>query len=245
MLGWFHNKHQSAPRVCAVIAAAGAGQRMGGIDKQQLLLGDIPVVVRSIAAYNDCPRITDIVVVCRREDIADYYNMVRDFALDKVRRVVTGGQERQDSVQAGIDAAPEETQYFAIHDGARPLVIAALIENCLDAAMEHGAAALGVPIKDTVKVRDADGMIEATLDRARLWGMQTPQIFEADAYRRALAQAQSAGHSYTDDCQLMEQAGHGVYIAMGSYENIKITTPEDIALAYGILAQREGALPLA
>ena len=241
MLEWLHQKHNK-PRVCAIIAAAGSGQRMGGIDKQMLLLGDVPVVARSIVAYQDCPRITDIVVVCPGPDIAAFYDLVRNFAWDKIRQVVAGGRERQDSVRAGIDAAPAETAYFAIHDGARPLVTPKVIDTCLDAAMTHGAAAVGIPIKDTVKIRDDSGFIDTTLDRSRLWGMQTPQIFEANLYRRAMAQAQAQGRSYTDDCQLVEQAGHPVFLAMGSYENIKITTPEDIALAYGILARREGRI---
>ncbi|MDL2232843.1 2-C-methyl-D-erythritol 4-phosphate cytidylyltransferase [Ruminococcaceae bacterium OttesenSCG-928-L11] len=238
----FRKQKQPARSVSAVIVAAGSARRMGDIDKLRLLLGDMPVVVWSIGQFCACPSISEIVVVCREEEIPDYYRMVQDFELDKVTQVVAGGRERQDSVYAGIAACAPDAAYVAIHDGARPLIAPALIENCVAAAMEYGAAAVGVPVKDTIKVMGGDGFIAATPDRATLWAIQTPQIFEAQAYRAAMENARREQRHYTDDCQLMEYAGKNVFIAEGSYENIKITTPEDIALANGILAFREGLI---
>lgn len=239
MFGFLKRKRERPPSISAIIVAAGASSRMEGTDKLRVMLGDMPVVVWSILAFCRSPRITEIAVVCREEDIADYYHMVQDFELDKVTKVVAGGEQRQDSVFAGVEACGGDTAYFAVHDGARPLIDPGLIENCIGAALEFGAAAVGVPVKDTVKLCGEDGYIESTPDRSRLWSIQTPQIFEAKAFRSAMAQARHYRRSYTDDCQLMEQAGKKVFIAQGSYENIKITTPEDIAVARAILAYRE------
>jgi 2-C-methyl-D-erythritol 4-phosphate cytidylyltransferase len=238
-------KKRKSAFVSAIIVAAGAGSRMGGVDKQQIMLLDgVPIVARSIQQFQDCPRIAEIVVVCREEEIANFYHILRDFGLDKVVSVVAGGAQRQNSVFAGIAACSEEADFFAIHDGARPLILPEQIENCLSAAMEYGAAAVGVPVKDTIKIETPDHFIKATPDRGSLKAIQTPQIFAAKLYREAMGQAKAAGRFYTDDCQLVEHAGGKVYIAEGSYENIKITTPEDIAHANAILAYREGGLGL-
>ncbi len=213
---------------------------MQGIDKQQVEIGGVPVVVRSITTLCMCARICEIVVVCREEQIPHYYDMVRFFGLDKVTSVVAGGSERQDSVLAGLNAVSENTEYIAIHDGARPLVTVEEISCCIDAAIATGAAAVGVKVKDTIKICDEYGKIISTPQRDKLWAVQTPQIFEAQLYRRAIAAALHKKASYTDDCQLIENFGHSVVISGGSHENIKITTPMDIVVAEAILAMRQG-----
>lgn len=238
----FRKKDKAPPLfVSAVIVAAGAAQRMGGVDKQQLMLGELPVVVRSVVQFCLSPRISEVVLVCRQEEIGDYLHMVQDFQLDKVSSVVAGGCQRQDSVFAGIAACSSQADFFAIHDGARPLILPEQIEGCITDALAYGAAAVGVPVKNTIKVRNNEGFISSTPDRASLWSIQTPQIFDAALYKNAMAQAKHNGRSYTDDCQLVEHMGHSVFISEGSYENIKITTPEDVILAHAILAWREGA----
>jgi len=239
----FGKKKKTVPFISAVIAAAGEGRRMGGIDKQQVMLLDgMPVIAHSIRQFQECPRIAEIIVVCQEENVADYYHIIRDFDLDKVASVVAGGEERQSSVFAGISACNPDADFYAVHDGARPLVLLEIIESCISEAIKHGAAAVGVPVKDTIKIEGKTGFINSTVDRSTLRAIQTPQIFEAKAYHRAMSLAKSRGHTYTDDCQLMEHAGKDVFIAPGSYDNIKITTPEDIAHANAILSYRMGGL---
>lgn len=227
------------PFLSAVIVAAGEGARMEGIDKQQVRIDELPVVVRSISIYNDCPLVSEIVVVCREGHIADYYDLVREYGLGKVASVVGGGAERQDSVFHGVEATNGDAEFFAIHDGARPLAAPWEIEQCIAAAFDLGAAAVGTPVKDTIKVRGEDGFIRSTPDRRALWAIATPQVFAAPLYREAMALARRERAVYTDDCQLVERTGRKVFISPGSYENIKITTPEDIALAQAILRFRE------
>ena len=240
----FAKKHRSAgPWISAVIVAAGSASRMGGIDKQQYPLGDIPVVARSIRQFHECARITEIVVVCREEDVAQYYVLMQDYGFVKVRKVAAGGADRQSSVFRGIAACDERAAYFAIHDGARPLVTPEIIGSCIDSAILHGAAAAGVPVKNTVKVASPEGFVLETPDRSRLFAIQTPQIFEAGLYRAAMEYALRAGASYTDDCQLVERAGHRVFISRGDYANLKITTPEDIAVAEALIEYYEGDEP--
>lgn len=235
----FSKKKEAPVFVSAVVAAAGTASRMNGEDKQMAELGGIPVVARSIGALCACPRVAEVVVVCREEQIADYYDLVRYYGFGKVASVVSGGEHRQDSVFAGIRACRSEAGYYAVHDGARPLVLPDEIERCIDAAIAAKAAAVGVPVKDTIKVCGENGVIISTPSRDTLWAVQTPQIFEAELYRRAMEAALRGGKRYTDDCQLVEAIGHKVVISPGSYENIKITTQADIAVAGAILAFRD------
>lgn len=230
------------PFLSVVIVAAGSASRMEGIDKQQVRIDEIPVVVRAISSFDECPMVAEIVVVCREDTIPVYYDLVREYGLDKVASVVKGGGERQESVFNGINACSEQAEYYAIHDGARPLVTPWEIDQCIRAAFEFGAAAVGTPVKDTIKVCGGDGFVTATPDRTELRAIQTPQIFAAGIYREAMELALRERRAYTDDCQLVEKAGHRVFISPGSYENIKITTPEDIVLAQAILAFREGGM---
>lgn len=237
MLGF--RKKTAEVSVSAVIVAAGASSRMEGVDKQREPLDEIPVVVRAILAFSQCARIAEIVLVCREELIADYYALTLDYELDKVASVVGGGRTRQESVFRGVAACKGNSALLAIHDGARPLVDAALIDGVIDDALRYGAAAAGVPVKDTIKVRDQDGFIASTPKRETLAAIQTPQIFDAAIYRAAMELARKENCDYTDDCQLVEQTGRRVFISNGSYQNIKITTPEDLAVADALLTFRE------
>lgn len=232
-------RKKQPPFVSAVIVAAGSSTRMGGIDKQQVPVADIPVLVHSIARFEQHPAVGEIILVCRGELVADYYRLVQEFELAKVARVVAGGEYRQASVFQGIAACSEHAAFYAVHDGARPLVTEREISRCLEAAMQFGAAAVGAPVKDTIKVCDSEGFIESTPDRERLVAIQTPQIFAAPLYREAMDRAIRSHCVYTDDCQLVERCGHRVFVSPGSYENIKITTPEDIAVAETFLSFRE------
>ena len=232
-------KKAPPPWVSAVVAAAGSSSRMEGVDKQRAAIDHTPVVARSIQALMACEFIREIVLVCPSGRIPEYYDIIRDYELDLVSVVVGGGNTRQASVFAGIDACSEQAKYFAIHDGARPLVTPEEIQACIEAAIRHGAAALGVKPKDTIKRVDKDGYISATIDRNEMAAIQTPQVFEAGLYRQAMALALRENRDYTDDCQLVERLGKKVYIAPGKYENIKITTPHDLAIAQAVLQLRE------
>lgn len=228
--------------ISAVVVAAGSSSRMLGIDKQQAELCGIPVIVRSIAAVSACARVNEIVIVCRREQIAEYYDMARFFGMEKVSSVVAGAEHRQDSVFAGIAACGKDADFYAIHDGARPLILPEEIDSCIDLAIETGAAAVGARVKDTIKICDKNAEIISTPNRETLWAVQTPQIFSSVLYKRAMEAAIRGGRRYTDDCQLIENFGHKVVISEASSENIKITTPADLAIADAILRWREGIL---
>ncbi len=206
-----------------------------GVDKLLLEFGGVPVVVRSIRALEQVKEIGEVVVVTREERLAQYRQLKETFALKKVTRIVAGGETRQQSVLEGVRAADPSAEYVAIHDGARPFVSPEEITRVLADAERFGAATLGVPVKDTVKVVSPDGMITATPDRSSLYLTQTPQVFRREVYLQGIEAARRSGLDFTDDCQLVEHAGHRVYMACGSYRNIKLTTEDDLAIANAFL----------
>lgn len=229
-------------RCCAVIAAAGASSRMNlKTSKQFIPLLGVPAIARTLLAFERAETISAAVIVCREEDCEQMKMLVRGCGVKKVRAVAAGGETRQQSVAAGIAAIPPECTFVAVHDGARPLVSPEEINACVVDAAACGAAALAVPVKDTIKVADGSGFIAFTPERSRLWAVQTPQIFSLSLYRKALQKAEADGMDYTDDCQLLEHAGVKVRLCRGNYENIKLTTPDDVIAAEAILRRREGS----
>lgn len=227
-------KRKKPSAVCAVIVAAGSSRRMGGENKLLLSLGGQPVLAHTLCAFQKCPAVRDIVLVCREEDILPYSELAQAFGVDKLRTVTRGGDTRTASVLAGVSASPEDSLLVAVHDGARPLVSEAVITEAVAAAAEHGAAAPVVPVKDSIK-RIENGVIAADVPRDTLAAVQTPQVFRRELLLRALHQAAQSGRTYTDDCAAVEAIGQTVCATHGSYENIKITTPEDIAVAEAFL----------
>lgn len=225
---------------CAVILAAGASTRMNlSVGKQFFPLLGMPAVARTILSFEKAREISSVVVVCREEDRGQMAVVVRGVGAQKVTAVVPGGATRQQSAAKGLKAVPEGTELVAVHDGARPLVLPEEIDACVCDAREHGASALAVPVKDTIKQADSDGFIAATPDRSLLWAVQTPQVFRRELYETAIRGAQAEGADYTDDCQLLEHAGVRVHLCRGSYENLKLTTRDDIIAAEAILRRRE------
>ena len=212
-------KKKALPAVCAVIVAAGSSQRMGGQNKLLLPLAGAPVLAHTLRAFEKCAAVRDIVLVCREQDILPYTELARSYGVGKLRTVTRGGDSRTASVLA---------------DGARPLVSEAVITEAVCAAAEHGAAAPVVPVKDSIK-RIADGTIAADVPRDTLAAVQTPQVFRRELLLRALEDAAHSGRSFTDDCAAVEAMGQAVQATHGSYENIKITTPEDILVAQALL----------
>ena len=226
--------------VSAIIVAAGQSRRMGGdTSKQFILIDGVPVIVRTLKAFEIAERIREVVIAARQEDIPQMYALIQDYEITKVKQIITGGETRQESVFRAIAQVDENADFLAIHDGARPLIRPQEIDLAVSAAVEHGAAALGVPVKDTVKQVDADGKIVDTPERSTLWAVQTPQVFSRALYLRAAEQAGEAAAQLTDDCQLIERTGAPVYLVRGAYANLKITTPQDVFAAEGILRATE------
>jgi len=217
--------------------AAGESRRMGGVEKVFALLGGKPVLVRVINTFHRCQSVSQIVVVVSEENVERCRELVAKQGWSKVTEVCPGGRRRQDSVAAGLTRL-KHCDWVVIHDGARPLVTEALIERGLAEAMETGAAVAAVPVTDTIKVAGNDRIVQETLPRDGLWAVQTPQIFRHDIINEAYRQIAT---EVTDDASLVEQLGYKVKLYMGSYDNIKITTPDDLALAQ-VLWQKYGEM---
>lgn len=212
----------------AVIVAAGMASRMGGIDKiMEELHGEV-VIQRSVQAFQNCDAIKEIVIVTRPDLILPIKNLCVSFS--KVTAVVAGGNTRPQSVQAGMNALSKKVKLVAVHDGARPLVSAQLIDRVVRGANSYGAAVPGIPVKDTIKEANG-GIVKKTLDRSSLYAVQTPQAFDFDLLRGALEKAKLDGTQITDDASAVENMGMSVKMVVGDERNIKITTPLDLHLA--------------
>lgn len=229
---------KAKPFVTAVIVAAGNSTRMGGVNKQFLLIDGVPVLIRTLLVFSQSDMIDEIIVAAREEDIPKMFAMIKEYKVLKVTDIVKGGKTRQESVFNAIRRSSPLSEYFAIHDGARPLVTEKIIEDTVCEAFSTGAAATGVRVKDTVKVVNESGFITATPDRNYLWAVHTPQVFERRLYLSAIDNVLNS-EMFTDDCKLLEEYGAEVKMVEGSYENIKITTPEDTDIAQAILYRRE------
>lgn len=223
-------------RVCAIVVAAGKGSRMGsGVKKQFLELKDKPILYYSLKAFEDNEFVDRIILVTSIEEV-DYCNteIVQRYHFKKVVDVVSGGAERQQSVYNGLLAA-KGFNIVLIHDGARPFVQDFIIKNGIDYALRHGAAACGVAPKDTIKVKDEDSFSVSTLNRNTLFSVQTPQCFSYDLIFDCHNKVIQDNIKVTDDTSIVEYYGHKVFLYEGSYNNIKITTPEDLIIAEKIL----------
>ncbi len=223
--------------VSAVIVSAGSSSRMGGINKQFLNICGMPVIAHSVKAFSDCDFIDEIVVVTRKPDIQKITEIICEYGLKKVKSVVVGGETRQISVLNGVKETSDNADYIAVHDGARPLVTEKVIFDTLTSAFDCEAAATGVKVVDTIKCVDNDENIISTPDRAALRAVQTPQIFNKKLYLNAVENVANS-KDFTDDCKLIEAYGKSVKIVDGDYENIKITTPNDIVVAEAYLSKR-------
>nr|WP_295280993.1 2-C-methyl-D-erythritol 4-phosphate cytidylyltransferase [uncultured Blautia sp.] len=225
-------------RCTAIVLAAGQGKRMHSkIQKQFLEIGGRPVLYYSLQCFQKSPLIRDIILVTG-EDMISYCEceIVGKYGFTKVRKVTAGGKERYDSVYAGLLCC-EDTDYVYIHDGARPFITEDIIQRGYDAVTVTGACVIGMPSKDTVKLADSSGYIKETPDRKIVWNIQTPQIFSRELIRGAYESIRKKDMSgVTDDAMVVEQeTGTRILLVEGSYRNIKITTPEDLAVAEAFL----------
>jgi 2-C-methyl-D-erythritol 4-phosphate cytidylyltransferase len=215
----------------AIIAAGGRGKRMGNaIPKQFLMLGDEPVLLRTLAPFLRCARIDEILIAVPEASLAETERLVASAARLKPVRVIPGGEERQESVYGSISALGQGCDVVVIHDSVRPFVTESLIGDCIAGAERYGAVTVVRPVKETVKSVEGD-RVTGTLDRSKLRITQTPQAFRADIILRAHERARNDGFLGTDDCMLVERLGYPVHIIEGGDENIKITTPLDLEIA--------------
>ncbi len=218
----------------AVIVAAGSASRMGGIDKVMAPLLGEPMIVRTVRAFEACDAVSQVVIVTREDLILPITSLCKDFP--KVKAVVAGGKSRQESVNLGLNALGKECKLAAVHDGARPLITWQLIDWVIRAANTYGAAAPAIPVKDTIKTVEGT-LVVNTPDRAKLRAVQTPQVFDFDLLRGALAKAYADGAEVTDDCSAVERLGMKVKIVEGDERNIKVTTPMDLKIAEMLLEE--------
>ena len=222
-------------RYCgAVIVAAGTASRMQGIDKVMAELDGEPMILRTIRAFQNSDVIQEIVVVTREDLVEKITDLCAGFS--KVQCVTAGGADRPASVQKGLDKLSKKVRLAAVHDGARPLITDAVIDRTVRAAHSYGAAAPGVPVKDTVKIVTG-GVVKETPERKQLQAIQTPQVFDLDLLLGALEKARKDGMNITDDCSAVEQMGMSVKIVEGDERNIKVTTPMDLKIAAMLLEE--------
>ena len=227
-------------KVVALILAAGQGKRMGAEkNKPYLLLAEKPILFHTLREFEECPSIDGIVLIVEKHEIDHARTSIVDACgCRKVISVVAGGPKRQDSVWEGIKALNDECELVMVHDGVRPFISQVLLQRAVDTTRETGATVVAVPVKDTIKVVSREKEVLKTLDRETLWAVQTPQTFSHDLLKRAHEKARQDGFYGTDDASLVERIGVPISIIDGSYENIKITTPEDLVLGEAILTGR-------
>jgi len=221
----------------AIVLAAGKGTRMNaGMNKQFMLINDKPLLAQTLAAFQSCSAIDSIILVAGREELKTCKEQILDvYGFDKVDKLVSGGSERQQSVYNGILELEDDCNIVVIHDGARPILPEGIIERCIEGAKIYGAVSAGMPAKETIKILNEEGFVQYTPERGKVWVTQTPQAFKRDIIEKAHETANIKGISGTDDAFLVECMGIKVKMLEGSYENIKITTPEDIILAEAIM----------
>lgn len=216
---------------------------MGGVKKPYLDLAGRPILAHSLMVFQRCPLVDEIVVVVASGDERDCIgSVINPYGIDKARRVVAGGETRQESVFNGLRSLTPDTDMVIVHDCARPFVTEEMIRDTLEAAGEWGAATVAIPVKDTIKEADDESFVTKTLNRHGLWTIQTPQTFRYDLLLRAHLHARENDISVTDDASLIEElGGHRVKLVMGTSENMKVTTPGDLVIANAILESREAA----
>ena len=231
------NEQPEGEKVYAIIPAAGSSRRMGDENKLLMELCGQPVLCRTLRVFDACPCIDGMILVCRAQDQPVYRKLCEQWGIRKICKMVEGGETREHSVLNGILACDKQVGYVAIHDAARPLITQEIIEETVKTAMRDSAAAPAVALKDSVQRIQKDKMME-NVERASIAAVQTPQCFDIDLIRAALTKAIESGAALTDDCGAVTALGQPVSMTAGSYENIKITTPEDVRIGEAILKGR-------
>ena len=228
----------------AIIVASGNSTRMGeGVSKQMIILDNIPVVARTIMAFDKCECIDEIIVVAKQEEFYLYKEFQKLYGFHKFVRLVSGGETRQESVKNGFAAIDKNAKFVAIHDGARCLITSEQIEEICLTAYKVGSASAATRAIDSIKLSNGKNkLISGSLDRNHVWLAQTPQVFKTEIYELALKKAAVEGLEVTDDNSLVENLGASIKLVECGRNNIKITTPDDIPLALAILKSREDSI---
>jgi len=229
-------------RTLAIILAAGVGKRMGAAtNKQLLLLDNKPIIVHTLQVFEDCRAVDGIYLVVNQKDLpAVQEEILETYRFNKVMKLVIGGRLRQDSVRNGLEAIEHPCDIVVIHDGARPFITPSFIEKGIFLMEMFDAIIPAIPVKDTIKVVSKEGFVVKTLERDSLWHVQTPQTFKYDVISKAYRDGIAKKLCGYDDATFLEYSGKKVKVIEGSSYNIKITTPEDLVTAKGILAQFKG-----
>lgn len=226
-------------KISLIIAAAGSGSRMKA-DKNKILLdldGKL-VIERTLDRFSKIKEVVQLIVVAKEDEIEELKNIVNSYSFLDIR-VVSGGKTRQESITCGLNEVTRDSDYVIVHDAARPFVKEEYIKGAISMAKEHGGCGVGVRVKDTLKKVGADGMILETVDRSVVWQIQTPQIFKVDLIKEAYRYASETNYVGTDDCSLVEHLGKKIAMFEGDYENIKLTTKEDMEYAKFMLRRGE------
>ncbi len=238
MFGLFNkNKRIAEDLFCsAIITAGGKGTRISGdIPKPLIEISGKPIIAYSLESFNVCDLVDEIIIVSKEDDIVRFSNIVEEYGFDKVSKIVVGGQERQDSVYNGLLELDEQTNIVLIHDGARPLVSIDVIENAILKCVDEKAVVTGVKVVDTIKITNKESIITDTPNRENLWIAQTPQVFDYKLITKAYQNAMEEGFYSTDDAGLVERLGHRIRMIEGDYQNIKVTTDEDLLMVEGLV----------
>lgn len=234
---WKQRRAARHPYCSLLLAAGGSSARMGGEDKLLADVGGMPVLARTLLAADRAERVDEIIIAVREDRLLAYADLCKAYQPQKLLRLVAGGQMRTESVYRAALEADEKATLLAVHDAARPLVTPERIDAVIAAAERTRAAAPAIPVRDTVKIAE-NGIVKQTPDRATLFAVQTPQVFDAQLLRAALQSALNDGAALTDDCSAVERLGKEVTLVEGDEENIKLTTPLDLLLAEAILQKR-------
>lgn len=229
--------NEQCGNIPVIVVAAGSSNRMKGTNKQLAEIGSVPVVIKSLQAFENCSQISNIILVVRTEDLFQIQMLCEKYMITKLSDIVCGGNTRQESVLKGFSRLSEGAQKVLIHDGARPFVDSKIICSVADALEKYSAVTCGVKVKDTIKQVDKNGKVLKTVPREDLVSVQTPQGVKVSDYLSACESVDVS--KFTDDTSIMEAAGYSVYITEGSYKNIKITTKEDLILAEAFLSEEE------
>jgi 2-C-methyl-D-erythritol 4-phosphate cytidylyltransferase len=218
-------------KVVAIIAAGGSGVRMNtGIPKQFLILQNKPIIIHTLEKFAGCSEIKQINLVVPQAEIATTTQLIKKWDFTKPIEVIAGGKTRQHSVWQGLSQLPDNTDIVMVHDGVRPFISKKIINECIEETRNWGAVITALPVSDTIK-EVTDNRVHTTLDRSKLWRVQTPQSFLRDLLIEAYQKAWESNIIATDDSTLVEKLGHTVRVIKGDEKNIKITSPEDLKIA--------------
>lgn len=227
-------KKKETPIISAVVLAAPPAE---GATPGDLPVDETSVVLRAACALGECRFIREIIIVCEEAMIGQYYALVQDYGPEQVASVVGNtGRGEIEAIASGVSSCVENAQYIVVHDGLRPFVELQTLEDCIAAAQEHGAACAAVKVNDTIKAQDQNGYITASPDRSKLVALQSPQVYKTAVLKAAIALARHKNHTDADICSMVQQSGQKIFVCAGSYQNMRISSQQDLSIAEALLS---------